>query len=142
MAKHQNVDQFTSCQLCGKDYGDPLYHGSIGRYVFTEDREGEKIWHGPEICYDCWCEHWALTEPSKHVSKYHHCAYLLMHRWTQKEIAKKLGVHRNTIGNWKRLLGRRPEIYQNVLCILADLGGLSSRGRESVNADTATHIIR
>ena len=89
---------------------DERYKGPEDRYV-TVDHDGAKHnYEGCELCYGCWCIHWHWSDAQfKHADKYTKLAFLLKEGWKQTEIARALGVHRNTVGEWKRFIRKNIE---------------------------------
>ena len=94
----EKTDHFT-CPSCGREYGDPLYHGP---------------WpHAPAtVCFDCWVDEWAVIcfqySIGRDPSGLDQALWLISRGCTQSKAAELIHVHRNTIGNWLRRLRSRP----------------------------------
>lgn len=120
------TEEVFDCPIC---YGEqPFYYrGDDNCHLTIDDGDGPVVWEGDDMCLDCWC---IRLDDQKlvHLPKLERVACLLMRGWKNTEVARLLGVHRNTVGNWKRMLGKNPEIFQNSLCILRELGWVPGSG--------------
>ena len=88
------------CAVCNTEV-PAFYRGPIG--------------HAPaNVCFDCWCEHWAVVEVERLVGSdwtWRDLVLLLVaHGDTKQHAARVVGVHRNTAGRWFRALRENPEL--------------------------------
>lgn len=89
------------CPNCGREYGDPLYHGPAG--------------HAPQqLCFDCWASEWgtitAAIARGRDWRPLDAALFLLCQGFSRQEAANLIGVCRKTLYCWIRGLRRRPEL--------------------------------
>lgn len=103
----------TTCKLCGGPW--PSKRTGNSAFGRADTPVDVRVYHGPEghcpsnVCADCWHGVWADAEArwAKEQDGTQAFAALYMiavQGFTQQEAAEAVGVHRNTIGNWKRKL--------------------------------------
>ena len=89
------------CADCGCLCGDSWYTGPLG--------------HAPRnICLDCWVNQW---EPSvrrrlngEKFAPLDEALWLMAMGFSRADAAKIIGVHRNTICRWLKMLRLKPEL--------------------------------
>ncbi len=89
------------CPRCGQEFGDPMYHGPAG--------------HAPQtLCFDCWASEWGQMQMvmarGGRWETFDAALFLLCQGFTHQEAADALGVCRDTVCNWIRMLRRRPDL--------------------------------
>ena len=119
------------CPNCKYDYPN-YYTGNVTGYVTITDSQGKRrTYSGWELCFDCWSIHWDLRilDNTIRADKYTKLAYLLSKGWKNKEIAKALGVHRNTVYNWKKKITQNSDFFQ-ILVVQIGLSHVGTQRRD------------
>ena len=113
------------CPICGGpkrgDHSlvdDDRYRGNPEHQLEIEADDGTvRVWSGWELCACCWYDKWECCRRDKWgLTKVHGAgrlakmAYMLSLDYTQTEIAREIGVHRNTIRAWKKKLSENPNL--------------------------------
>jgi len=95
------------CPKCGREYGDPLYHGPSP--------------HAPaRLCLDCWVANWAEFEARIFKdcdwTVLDEALWLICQGFTQAEAADFIGRHRNTISHWIQRMRKFSHLIPDWLC--------------------------
>ncbi len=96
---------------------DDRYRGDHNHCVHIRHQDGtEDVYWGDELCFDCYSIHWFIDDAQfRGADKYTKLAFLLCKGWKQTEIARAMGVHRNTISNWRKVLRKNFSLYQQIV---------------------------
>lgn len=95
----------------GELVNDPHYTGPRGHFVSSEDQNGQHVYEGPQLCYDCWVTEWALSEV--YTDAIDMICSMILQNATRAEIAKRLGVSRTTLWKRMRVLFSDPQIISD-----------------------------
>ena len=88
-----------TCPACGRDYGDPLYHGPQPHAPAT-------------ICFDCWADEWEAIccrhRIGRDPGELDQALWLISRGVSKTKAADLIHVHRQTLWRWLQRLRKYP----------------------------------